>query len=103
MKELEQDIIVRVDTAVKLTETTYKQISSTRQAREFAEAALDAEQKRYEAGASTPFLVLQMQDRLTLARSAEIAALAAYNIAKAQLAFQEGSTLEKNKIELKVK
>jgi len=103
VKELEQDIIVRVDTAVKLTETTYKQISSTRQAREFAEAALDAEQKRYEAGASTPFLVLQMQDRLTLARSAEIAALAAYNIAKEQLAFQEGSTLEKNKIELKVK
>jgi len=86
-----------------LTETTYKQVGSSRQAREFAEAALDAEQKKYDNGLSTPFLVLQFQDRLTLARSAEIAALAAYNVAKAQLAFQEGSTLEKNKIELKVK
>ena len=88
---------------MKLTETTYKQISSTRQAREFAEAALDAEQKKYDNGASTPFLVLQTQNALTTARSAEVAALAAYNVAKAQLAFQEGSTLEKNKIELKVK
>jgi outer membrane protein TolC len=78
-------------------------VGSTRQAREFAQEALDAEQKRYENGASTPFLVLQMQDHLTAARSAEIAALAGYNVAKAQLAFQEGSTLEKNKIELKVK
>jgi len=103
LKELEQNILVQVDTAVKLTETTYKQISSTRKAREFAQAALDAEQKKYDNGLSTPFLVLQFQDRLTLARSAEVAALAAYNVAKAQLAFQEGSTLEKNKIELKVK
>ncbi len=103
LKELEQNILVQVDTAVKLTETTYKQVLSTRRAREFAEAALDAEQKKYDNGLSTPFLVLQFQDRLTLARSAEIAALAAYNVAKAQLAFQEGSTLEKNKIELKVK
>jgi outer membrane protein TolC len=103
LKELEQNILVQVDTALKLTETTYKQVSSTRKAREFAEAALEAEQKKYDNGLSTPFLVLQFQDRLTLARSAEVAALAAYNVAKAQLAFQEGSTLEKNKIELKVK
>src|SRR5262249_47642315 len=57
-KTKEQGIVAQVDTAVKLAETTYKQISSTRKAREFAEAALDSAQKEYDAGARTSFFVL---------------------------------------------
>ena len=40
---------------------------------------------------------------LTAARSAEIRALADYNIALEQLAFDEGTTLERNHIDLRLR
>jgi len=102
-QDRQQRVMTEVDTAVKLTETTYKQISSTRKAREFAEAALDSARKEFEAGARTSFFVLESQRNLIRARSAEIRALADYNIALANLALSEGTTLERNQINLKSK
>jgi len=99
-KSLEQSVIAEVDTGVKLTETTFKQISSSRQAREFSQAALDSVQKQYDAGRLTSFFVVDAQRRLTQARSVEIRALADYNIAQAQLALSEGTALERNGIRL---
>ncbi len=96
LKKLEQDILVQVENAGNLTQSTYKRVNSTRQARLFAETALEAEQKRLEAGMSTSFIVLQMQRNLTDARSAEIRALTDYQKALVQLDFSEGSVLEKN-------
>ena len=67
-------------------------MDSTRQARLYAEEALQAEQTKLEHGKSTSFVVLQLQNNLTAARSAEIRALADYNIALEQLAFDDGTT-----------
>jgi len=78
-------------------------VESTKQARIYAEAALDAEQKKYAVGKSTTFTVLQLQNNLTAARSQEIRSLADYNIALANLASEEGSTLERNSISLELK
>ncbi len=103
LKKLEQDILVQVDNAGVLTETAYMRVHSSRQARIYAEAALDAEQKRLAAGMSTSFIVLQLQRNLTDARSAEIRALSDYNQALVQLAFSEGSTLEKNNLTVDIK
>ena len=100
-KRLENKIITEVDTAVKLTETNFKQIASTGKAREFADAALAAARKEYEAGTKTSFWVLEAQRNLTRAKSAEIRALADYNIALAKLAMSEGTTLERRHIEIK--
>ena len=47
--------------------------------------------------------MLQYQNNLTAARSQEIRALANYNEALANLAAQEGSTLERNNINIEVK
>jgi hypothetical protein len=47
--------------------------------------------------------VLQLQQKLTDAQTAEIRALADYNKALAQLALSEGSTLEKNRLAVDVK
>ena len=69
-------------------------MEATKQARIYAEAALDAEQKTYAVGKATTFEVLQYQNNLTAARSQEIRALANYNEALANLAQQEGSTLD---------
>ena len=67
------------------------------------EAALDAEQKKYNVGKSTTFIVLQLQIKLTQARSSEIGAVVGYNQALAQLAHEEGNTLERRQIDFKVK
>src|SRR2546421_621102 len=100
-KRLQQSVITEVDTAVKLTETNFKQVASTRKARQFAQAALDSVQRQYEAGRLTSFFVVDQQRLLTVARFAEIRALADYNIALARLALSEGTVLERNHIELK--
>ena len=103
MKKLEEQIVREIDDAVKKIRSAYAAIESTREARVFAEAALDAEQKKLQNGKSTNFQVLQLQDKLTQARAAEIGALTIYNKALHDLYFREGTTLERNKITLEVR
>ena len=103
LKKMEQDVLVQVDDSLKLARSFYKRTYSTREARVYAEAALEAEQKKLQNGVSTPFVVLQLQQMLTNARTAEIRALSDYNKALAQLALNEGSTLEKNHLGVEVK
>ena len=98
-----QNIEISVDNAVKAVQTDFARVEATREARLFAEAALDAEQKKLENGKSTSFFVLQFQRDLTAAKFAEIQALAQYNIALAQLALQEGTTLERRHLNVRVK
>ena len=103
LKKLEQDVMVEIDDAVKVARTNFEKITATRQAREFADLALDAETKKLEAGKSTPFVVLQLQRDLTTARSEEIRAKVDYFKALNQLSFRDGTTLEKNNIQVEVK
>jgi outer membrane protein TolC len=98
LKELEQNIMVAIDNAVKQAQSDWDNVQATKQQRMYSEAALDAEQKKYAVGKSTTFTVLQLQNNLTAARSQEIRSLADYNEALANLAAQEGSTLERNGI-----
>jgi outer membrane protein TolC len=103
LKQLEQDVLLQIDDAVKVVETNFERVGTTRQAREFAEVALQAEQTKMDNGKSTSFVVLQLQRDLTSARSEEIRALAEYNRALAQLALREGSVLQRHKLEVEVK
>ena len=103
LKQLEQNVLVEIDNAVKQAQSAWQSVDATRQARVYAEAALDAEQKKYAVGKSTTFTVLQLQNNLTADRAQEIRKLADYNEALANLAQQEGSTLERHKIDLKAK
>ena len=103
VKQLEQKIMVEIDNAVGVAKSDYESVDASRQARIYAEAALDAEQKKYAVGKSTTFTVLQLQNNLTSVRSQEMRALANYNQALANLALQEGSTLERHKIDVQAK
>lgn len=98
LKKLEQDIMVQIDNSVKQVHIEFERIESARKAREYAEAALEAEQTKLANGKSTSFVVLQLQRDLTGARSAEIRAVTDYNKAVAVLAQNEGTTLERNKL-----
>jgi outer membrane protein TolC len=103
LNQLQQDILLQIDDAVQIVQTDFERVGTTRQAREFAEVAWQAEQTKMENGKSTSFIVLQLQRDLTAARSEEIRALAEYNKALAQLALREGSVLQRHKVDLEVK
>ena len=103
LKQLEQNVMVEIDNAVKQAQSSYESVDATRQARIYAEEALDAEQKTYAVGKATTFEVLTYQNMLTAARGAEIRALANYEEALANLAAQEGSTLEQYDIDIQAK
>ena len=80
---LEQDR-ARVDVAVK--------------ARQLQQATFDAEQKRYQLGASTVYLVIQTQRDLVIAQGTELRALADLVEAKANYERAVGRTLETNRV-----
>lgn len=101
LQQLEQNIMLQIEDTVVLARTNFGRVGATREARGFAESALQAEQIKFENGRSTSFFVLQFQRDLTAARSAEIQALADYHKALAQLALHEGSVLERNNLNLK--
>jgi outer membrane protein TolC len=102
-KQLEQTIMVNIDNAVKTAQSDYQGVQARKQARIYAEAALDAEQKTYAVGKATTFEVLTYQNNLTAARLNEIQALDNYNKDLANLASQEGSTLERYNINIEAK
>jgi outer membrane protein len=103
LKQLEQNVMVQIDNAVKQAQSDYQSVDASRQARIYAEAALDAEQKKYNVGKSTTFTVLQLQNTLTIDRGTEIRALANYYEDLANLAAAEGSTLERNGINIELR
>jgi HAE1 family hydrophobic/amphiphilic exporter-1 len=102
LKEEEQTIMVAIDNAVKLAQSDYESVEATRQARVYAEEALDAEQKTYAVGKATTFEVLTYQNNLTTAKGQEIRALANYEESLSNLAQQEGSTLQRRKVDFEV-
>lgn len=93
LKKLEQNIMVAIDNDIKQAEANFEQVAAARTARDYAAAALDAEQKKLESGKSTTYTVLQMQRDLTNARGTEIQALDNYNKSLSQLSLDEGTTL----------
>ena len=102
LKQLQQATLIKIENAMAVAQTSFQRVSATHEARLYAGAALEAEQTKLDKGKSTTFVVLQLQKDLTSARSAEIRALADYNIALARLAQNEGSTLDRRQIGLHV-
>jgi outer membrane protein TolC len=83
--------------------SNYERISSTRQARIFAEVALEAEEKKLAAGTGTIFQVLQRQKDLTQARSDEIRALTDYLNSLTTMHHRDGTILEREKVSIQYK
>jgi outer membrane protein TolC len=75
---LEMQVTAEVRTAARAVETNFKRVASTRAARVLQEQRLDAEEKKFNAGMSTNFLVTQAQRDLALAEVAELRAVADY-------------------------
>jgi outer membrane protein len=103
LKSLEQTIMISIDNDIGTIQANYEQVLATRAARQYAEAALNAEEMKLQNGKSTVYTVLQMQRDLTTARGNEILALDSYNKSLATLSQDEGGTLERLGIDWQAK
>jgi outer membrane protein TolC len=99
---VEQNILIQIQNTIEKAKGDFEQTKATRDARDYADQALQQEQRKLQVGTSTSFIVLQLQSNLTTARSAEIRALADYNEDLAQLAQFEGTILEKHHLTVKI-
>jgi outer membrane protein TolC len=77
-RRLELQVAAEVRTAARGVESGFKTVASTKAARVLAEQRLDAEEKKFQAGMSTNFLVTQAQRDLAVAKVAELRAIANY-------------------------
>jgi outer membrane protein len=81
LKSAESRAVQQLRDAWWKIEMNAKRIETTRAAHELAEERLDAERKRFEVGMSTSFLVIQAQRDLAQAKTSELAAILAYDLA----------------------
>jgi hydrophobic/amphiphilic exporter-1 (mainly G- bacteria), HAE1 family len=81
LRSLELTAVRQVRDAAARLEQNQQRIETTRLGRELAEQRLDAEQRRFEVGLSTSFLVIQAQRDLAIARNNETQALLDYQLA----------------------
>ena len=94
----DQAIEMDVRNAAQAVDTAQKRVIASRLARESAEQQLTGEQKLYEVGRSTTFLLLQRQNELTTARTNELQAQTDYNKALADLQRATAATLRINNV-----
>ncbi len=98
IKRLENAIILQVDTTANKVETFWKRIQAATSSQKFAEEALQAEQKKYEAGTSTSHNVLEFEEDLAIAKSNKIRIEIEYLKALAEFEKVVGVALEKEDI-----
>ncbi|HWI16472.1 MAG TPA: TolC family protein [Vicinamibacterales bacterium] len=75
---LELAVTTQVRDAARNVQTNARRVEATRSSRTLAERRLEAEEKRYQAGLTQNFFVLQAQRDLSLARNNELLALVQY-------------------------
>lgn len=94
----EQIIEVDVRNAAQSVETSRARVLAAREARRNAEQQLEGEQRLYQVGRSTTFLLFQRENALTNARNAELRAETDYNKAIADLQRATSTTLRANNV-----
>ncbi len=95
-----QQIALEVRNALTAVEMNKARIEATSKARELAERRLEAEQKKFDLGASTIRFVLQEQTNVAQAQTDELQALVNYTKSIVDLDRSMGMTLKKNNIEI---
>jgi HAE1 family hydrophobic/amphiphilic exporter-1 len=94
----EQTIEVEVRNAAQAVETSRRRVLTARSARENAELQLAGEQRLYQVGRSTTFLLFQRENQLANARNLELRAETDYNKSLADLQRATATTLRANNI-----
>lgn len=98
VRSQEQGIEVEVRNAAQAVETSRRRVLAARAARENAELQLQGEQRLYQVGRSTTFLLFQRENTLNNARNLELRAETDYNKALADLQRATSTTLRANNV-----
>lgn len=102
-EQLEQLIQVDVRNALQIVRTAESRLRAAAAARSASEQQYASEQRRFDAGQSTFFLLLERQTALTTARGNELRAQTDLNKALADLQRATGNALEANKVSVSVR
>ena len=98
MRSQEQLIEVDVRNSAQAVESSRQRVLSAREARTNAEMQLEGEQRLYQVGRSTTFLLFQRENALANARASELRAETDYNKALADLQRATSTTLRVNNV-----
>ena len=98
----DEELQVRLDVrqAYRNLEASSRAVAAAEKTRQYQEQALDAEQKKFENGMSTNFIVLQQQTNLTNARTGELQAKINYANAVTALERAMGHLLEARNLKI---
>jgi outer membrane protein TolC len=100
LRQLQNQARLEVEDALIAMRRARSSYEAAVQARTLQQESLDAEQAKFEVGASTSFFVIQYESFLAQARSTEVAARSSYVKAKAALQRAMGTILDENHITL---
>jgi outer membrane protein len=96
-----QIIEIEVRNAQQAVETARKRVEAAKNSRINAELQYQSEVRKFEAGQSTNFFVLDRQNALSAARGRELRALVDFTKAAAELQRAMSTTLTSNNVEVK--
>jgi len=102
-EQLEQLIQVDVRNALQVTRTAESRLRAAAVQRSATEQQYMSEQRKFDAGQSTFFLVLERQNALAVARGNELRAQTELNKAVAELQRATGNSLEANQVRVSVR
>ncbi len=100
VRQLQNQARLEVEDAVIAMRRARASYEAAAEARKYQQESLEAEQIKFEAGASTVFFVNQYETQVAQAKSAEVVARSSYVKAKAALQRATGTILDENKVEV---
>lgn len=101
LKKLEQEIILGLDNSFKEIALNTRRVEAAETSVRLAAETLSAEEKKLEAGRSTTFNVLRIQEDLARARLNSIDAVSDYNRSLIQFYREKGTLLDELGVEVK--
>jgi outer membrane protein TolC len=100
LRQLQNQARLEVEDALIAMRRARASYDAAVEARRLQQESLEAEQAKFEVGASTSFFVIQYESLLAQARSTEVAARSSYVKAKAALQRAMGTILDENHISI---
>jgi outer membrane protein len=98
VKQLQNQAQLEVEDALIAMRRARSSYEAAVQARKFQQESLEAEQAKFEVGASTAFFVIQYESLLAQAKSTEVAAMSSWVKANAALQRATGTILDQHQI-----
>jgi outer membrane protein TolC len=98
LRQLQNQARLEVEDALIAMRRARSSYEAAVEARRLQQESLEAEQAKFEVGASTSFFVIQYESLLAQSKSTQVAALSSYVKAKAALQRAMGTILDENRI-----